>query len=389
MDSLGKNVRLRGDPCCHQGIVVQGCIHRRDQPVVGRVEDERRRRVATYIPGRRELGQERRRKPVIREVGIAPSIAGQVDRRVTKDGEIGPAAFTIDRIGGTGVADVELRRQHRGQVATRRESDHSDPARIEIIFLGVEPNPAQCTRGVDQLRGVAIAVPCYPVAQNESGHAVRSKPVGDLSSFEAERHAVVPSAWRHDDRRSERDPTVRLDDRQCGHVPRTVTPRGRGSAFPKWPRDQLEFSGCGAVGPGRGCPLRILVLRGVAVVAGRPSLGIRALRHPASQAGRRFAAHRPSRVIAALSRICALGGQGLRSDGGSGSLKAPDKRNRPGTGRLARPRGREEALGHGRHRPSRQASCRHSAPCPEPPCDPRTRTPTGLTAAVERKKLDR
>ena len=108
MASLGENVQLGGDPCCHEGLVLQGSIHRRDQPVVGPEEDERRRRVATYIPGRRELGEERRRQPVIREVGIAPSIAGQVDRRVTEDGEIGPAAFTLDGIGGSGIADVEL-----------------------------------------------------------------------------------------------------------------------------------------------------------------------------------------------------------------------------------------------------------------------------------------
>src|SRR5262249_20993645 len=91
------------------------------------------------------------------EVAARPDVRRRVaegDDRVGEDREVRPATGALDRVGGVGLAGVEVRRRGRGEVAAGGEAPDADALRIDVVFPGLRPDVSNRPLHVEHRRRV-------------------------------------------------------------------------------------------------------------------------------------------------------------------------------------------------------------------------------------------
>ena len=156
---------------------------------------------------------------------------GQVhgDHGVGQNKKVGARTGALNRVGGSGVAGVEVRSGGGGKVTSGREAHDPDPVRRNSELGGAGADGSDGPLRILERGGMVVAR-AEPVLQHEGRHAEFVEPLAHLYALVTHREVAVGAAGTHDDggRGGRRD-----HDRQFGAVQVLIAESARRSTRPQ------------------------------------------------------------------------------------------------------------------------------------------------------------
>ena len=161
--------------------------------VLPRVPDEAFRRLFRDLLFIREQLDEFRRGVVAKEVSprAAVGVRPHRDDGVAQDAEVGARAEALDRVGGFGLARVEMREQRGGEMPACAGSHDAHALWVDLPLVGLGPREAEGARGVVEHRGMPVAFRAEAGFQNDADDAVFREPFGVACAFVRGESAVA------------------------------------------------------------------------------------------------------------------------------------------------------------------------------------------------------
>jgi hypothetical protein len=105
------------------------------------------------------------------------------DNGVAKNGHVRPGTFTFDHVGRVGIANLEKRHGHRGQMPASGGADDADALWVEVPFASTRADEADGAGDVLQFDGIMVAVETEAVFEDETRDTLAGEPFGIALAF--------------------------------------------------------------------------------------------------------------------------------------------------------------------------------------------------------------
>ena len=121
------------------------------------------------------------------------------DDRINEHREIRTAAQFVDRVGGIGIARVEMGVDGGGEMTAGGEAHDAHLGRVDFPIGGMAAREAEGALHVVHRHGMTVAVRGETIFQDETGHAMRLEKLGDIGALMLEGEPGVTAAGTDDD----------------------------------------------------------------------------------------------------------------------------------------------------------------------------------------------
>ena len=229
------------------GLVKEPAIGDRHRPVVDGVGKVGRRRLPCDLLFIGKQVEELGRRIFTEEIRPGARVTDVAKRydRIDEDREVGARRLLRDRVGGLGIARVEMGGGSRGKVAAGREADDPHLPWIDPPFGGLGPDGADRPRRVGE--GHKRPPRGEPVFEHNPGDALGIEPSGDAVPFRTGDEPAVAAAGADHDRGGRRS-----RGRPCGKMNRDEGIGGFSLNAPRRPNRRCAIPEGKALGLSRG-----------------------------------------------------------------------------------------------------------------------------------------
>jgi hypothetical protein len=149
--------------------------------------------------------------------GTFVGVFSHCDYWIAEDPEIGSRTFSLDRVCCIRGPGIEMGKQTRGKVASRRGAHDSDAFRIDVPLGGARADEADGAGCIVEHRGMAVSSRTESVCEDEAGDSVLVKPERVVFPFMICEGAVSAS-WADNNRRAGCEGRIRQIGHEGGNV---------------------------------------------------------------------------------------------------------------------------------------------------------------------------